>query len=158
MYKTIRIRITSDQYDFLKQHRKSTGVPANLFVRIAIDERIEKLQKKGFIKPQTMPISKENKKRYPADWAQISKRIREQRAQNKCEFCGAENHQPHPQTGSLVVLTVAHMNHTPEDCREENLKALCQLCHNKYDAPNRAKNRKINRNKISLQNQLTFEF
>ncbi len=32
-----------------------------------------------------------------------------------------------------IVLTVAHLNHTPEDCRPENLKALCQRCHNRYD-------------------------
>jgi hypothetical protein len=28
-----------------------------------------------------------------------------------------------------IVLTVAHLNHTPEDCRDENLLALCQRCH-----------------------------
>lgn len=32
-----------------------------------------------------------------------------------------------------IVLTVAHLNHTPEDCREENLQALCQRCHLAYD-------------------------
>jgi 5-methylcytosine-specific restriction endonuclease McrA len=36
-----------------------------------------------------------------------------------------------------IVLTVAHLNHTPEDCRDENLKALCQRCHNRYDAAER---------------------
>lgn len=41
-----------------------------------------------------------------------------------------------------VVLTVAHLNHVPEDCRPENLKHWCQRCHNTYDAPMRAKNRK----------------
>lgn len=33
-----------------------------------------------------------------------------------------------------IVLTVAHLNHQPEDCRDENLKAWCQRCHNRYDA------------------------
>jgi hypothetical protein len=33
-----------------------------------------------------------------------------------------------------IVLTVAHLNHKPEDCRPENLKALCQRCHNRLDA------------------------
>lgn len=32
-----------------------------------------------------------------------------------------------------VVITVAHLNHTPEDCRDENLAALCQRCHLNYD-------------------------
>lgn len=92
-----------------------------------------------------MPIRPENKDRYPKDWKEISRKIKE-RAGDKCEFCGAKNHEPHPVTKSKVVLTVAHLNHTPEDCREENLKALCQKCHNTYDIKNRVlgiKNRKI---------------
>lgn len=45
----------------------------------------------------------------------------------------------HPEKLRIVriVLTVAHLNHDPTDCREENLKALCQLCHNRHDAPMR---------------------
>lgn len=31
------------------------------------------------------------------------------------------------------VLTVAHLNHRPEDVRRENLKALCSVCHLEYD-------------------------
>lgn len=38
-----------------------------------------------------------------------------------------------------IVLTVAHLNHTPEDCRPENLRAWCQRCHNRYDAAERRK-------------------
>jgi hypothetical protein len=41
-----------------------------------------------------------------------------------------------------VVLTCAHLNHTPEDCRQENLAALCQRCHLAYDAENRAARRR----------------
>jgi hypothetical protein len=33
-----------------------------------------------------------------------------------------------------VVLTVAHLDHTPEHCDDDNLKAWCQRCHNRYDA------------------------
>src|SRR5689334_12755423 len=32
-----------------------------------------------------------------------------------------------------VVLTVAHLNHTPGDDREDNLRALCQWCHLHHD-------------------------
>jgi hypothetical protein len=32
-----------------------------------------------------------------------------------------------------VVLTVAHLNHTPGDDRDENLKLLCCWCHLNYD-------------------------
>jgi len=31
------------------------------------------------------------------------------------------------------VLTVAHLNHRPEDCRPENLRALCAPCHCRMD-------------------------
>jgi hypothetical protein len=31
------------------------------------------------------------------------------------------------------TLTVAHLNHKPEDCSPENLKALCFPCHARYD-------------------------
>lgn len=41
-----------------------------------------------------------------------------------------------------IVLTVAHLNHTPEDCRDENLRALCQRCHLRYDAAEKARGRK----------------
>lgn len=80
-----------------------------------------------------MPISKENWKRYPREWKEISIRIRFIRAANHCEKCSAENYKPHPITGSLVVLSVAHLNHMPEDNREENLMALCQRCHLNHD-------------------------
>lgn len=32
-----------------------------------------------------------------------------------------------------IILTVAHLNHTPGDDREDNLAALCQYCHLRYD-------------------------
>ena len=38
-----------------------------------------------------------------------------------------------------VILTVAHLDHQPENCDLANLKCLCQRCHNAYDAPMRAK-------------------
>ncbi len=36
-----------------------------------------------------------------------------------------------------VVLTVAHLDHQPQNCDPANLRALCQRCHNVYDAPMR---------------------
>lgn len=85
-----------------------------------------------------MPIRPENRARYPKDWKAISLSIRE-RAAWRCETegCGAENGKPHPITGSKVVLTVAHLDHTPENCDPDNLRAWCQRCHNRYDAPMR---------------------
>lgn len=34
---------------------------------------------------------------------------------------------------TVIVLTVAHLNHEPADCRPENLAALCQRHHLAYD-------------------------
>lgn len=85
-----------------------------------------------------MPISPENKARYPKEWAQISMRIRE-RSGWQCEQtvngvrCEARQNEPHPVTGSRVILTVAHLDHTPENCADDNLKAMCQRCHLRYD-------------------------
>jgi hypothetical protein len=62
-----------------------------------------------------------------------------ERAGQRCEGCGAANHEPHPVTGSRVVLTVAHLDHQPENCDPANLRAWCQRCHNAYDAPVRRK-------------------
>lgn len=81
-----------------------------------------------------MPIRPENKARYPKNWKQISEDIRFNRAKNKCEKCGAENYKPHPITGSKVILTVAHLDHTPENVDYDNLMAMCQRCHLRYDA------------------------
>lgn len=87
-----------------------------------------------------MPFQKE---RYPNDWKEISLRIRE-REEWHCKWCGAANGKPHPTTGSIVVLTVAHLGtphadgtpgdkHDKMDVRDENLAALCQRCHLNYD-------------------------
>ena len=100
-----------------------------------------------------MPIRPENKHRYPKDWKQIRDRILN-RAKGKCERCGAMNYLPHPETGSKVVLTIAHINHTPEDCCDENLLALCQLCHNRHDAKTRQAGMKERKENESGQGRL----
>lgn len=97
------------------------------------------------MKVAAMPIRESERKRYPSDWKQISKRIRE-RAGNVCEGspkypdCKAINGEAHPVTGSKVVLTVAHLDHQPENCDDDNLKAWCQRCHLTYDADHHKRN------------------
>lgn len=100
-----------------------------------------------------MPIRPENRNRYPADWPEISRRIREDRAGGRCECkgeCGRGTHKgrcPNMNGGlaygsdSFVVLTVAHLDHTPEHCLDENLRAMCQGCHLHYDREHHAKTR-----------------
>jgi hypothetical protein len=97
-----------------------------------------------------MPIRPENKARYPADWPAISQRIRFERAAGRCECegeCGRGTHagrcpnrhgEPAYGTGSKVVLTTAHRDHTPENCDDANLFAACQGCHLHYDRDHHA--------------------
>lgn len=49
-----------------------------------------------------------------------------------------------------IVLTIAHLDHDTSHNDYSNLKALCQLHHNRYDAQFRAKNRKKNIKQTSL--------
>jgi hypothetical protein len=90
---------------------------------------------------ERMPI---DYSRYSPDWHAFSREIRFVRAGNKCERCGARNHEPHPETGSYVVLTVAHLDAIGDvcDCEAktgakcavpEHVLALCQRCHLTYD-------------------------
>lgn len=112
-----------------------------------------------------MPIRPENKNRYPENWKEIRYEILE-RAKHCCEFCGVKNHADGVRDSSgvfhewgsaifsnlvetkkriTIVLTIAHLDHTPENNKSDNLKALCQKCHNAYDMPHRIKNRKLNK-------------
>ena len=101
-----------------------------------------------------MPIRPELKSLYPSNWREISFRIRFERAQGRCEWCGAEHGKPHPDTGSKVILTTAHLDHRPNNNADDNLAALCQRCHNTYDAPKRASNRKHNAHRDAGQLRL----
>ena len=50
-----------------------------------------------------------------------------------------------------IVLTVAHLDHQPENCDDDNLKAMCQRCHNLYDmAMRRAGIRERERQRAAL--------
>lgn len=96
-----------------------------------------------------MPIKPENLHRYPPDWPDLALALKVAagwrcECDGRCDWakccvgpgrprCDAEHGAPHPMTGSKVVLTVAHLNHLPEDCRRENLMVLCQGCHLSYD-------------------------
>jgi hypothetical protein len=106
-----------------------------------------------------MPIRPENRARYPKHWKEIVAQIRE-RSGNRCEGspafpdCRALNGEPHPVTGSRVVLTTGHLDHVPENCDLSNLKHWCQRCHLVYDKDHHAKTayatRKARANTIDL--------
>lgn len=90
-----------------------------------------------------MPARAEYAARYPADWPAISARIRE-RAAGRCECrghcglhtgrrCEERNGEPAKWARGTVVLTVAHLHHQPERCADDELLAMCQRCHLRYD-------------------------
>ncbi len=89
---------------------------------------------------------------YPPYWKQFSQYIRFDRAKNRCEKCGIENKTVNPR-GSLVVLTVAHLDDVEGvcDCKErtsrkcarpDHVLALCQACHLAMDLPKHIENRR----------------
>jgi hypothetical protein len=100
-----------------------------------------------------MPIKTENRHRYPPNWPEISIGIRHGRAGGRCEQCGIpngvwRNHRTCRWTHDVglaeawrldgdkiarIVLTVAHLDHTPEHNDPANLRALCQRCHLAHD-------------------------
>lgn len=53
--------------------------------------------------------------------------------------------------GVDIVLTIAHLDHVPENCGEPgnrpNLQALCQRCHLRYDAAHHAETARATRKK-----------
>ena len=121
-----------------------------------------------------MPIKPENRARYPKNWKDVRARILD-RAGNKCEGSPAfpdcrigngwfRNNTTGeivpPDSGVIeawefadgdsvtrIVLTIAHLDHTPENCADDNLKAMCQRCHLTYDAKLHAQNANETRRK-----------
>jgi len=92
-----------------------------------------------------------DRSKYPDNWEEIREDILlraggdldDPRIGARCEWCNVENYSLHPETGSKVVLTTAHIDDPdPMNCDPDNLAALCQKCHNSHDAPMRAANKK----------------
>ena len=99
--------------------------------------------------------------RYPKNWKEISAKIRERSKtidapDGRCECMGEcglhpwgrcverQGQKAHFARGK-IVLTVMHMNHVEADCRDENLRAACQRCHLRYDAPHHAETARATR-------------
>ena len=111
-----------------------------------------------------MPISKERMKLYPGgsihsyEWKEIRNSILI-RAEGQCESCGVDDRilvtwedgkwwtvtSTEDCKAVFIVLTIAHLNHDPTDNRSDNLKALCQRCHNGFDREQRQANAKLTR-------------
>ena len=105
--------------------------------------------------------------KYPPDWSEIRQRILE-RAENKCECCGLKNKSKvvsylkngvrvwediswqewknlNTPKQVTVVLTIAHLDHdeTNHNVNDDRLKAMCQLCHLRYDSEEKKRRRNL---------------
>ncbi|MBV7326832.1 hypothetical protein KFU94_00945 [Chloroflexi bacterium TSY] len=101
-----------------------------------------------------MPIKREL---YPEEWERISFYIRFVRAKGRCEGteyhpdCRAVHGRKHPETGAVVVLTTAHLDHNPSNNAPENLRSLCQRCHNHFDGMSRQQKKREGRLRVAEQ-------
>lgn len=66
------------------------------------------------------------------EWKMLSRVVKEEQGY-RCLWCGAFDGLPNPATGSIVVLTTAHLDHDENNNARENLAALCQRCHLGHD-------------------------
>ena len=113
-----------------------------------------------------MPI---DYKKYPENWLiEIRPRIL-LRANNRCECCGLRNYdhvfsfkidgktvwrdvvrkdgydEKHGIKTVKVVLTIAHLDHDEANMEvtDDRLKAMCQLCHLRYDAEEKKRRKSL---------------
>lgn len=116
--------------------------------------------------------------RYPPDWQAIADRIKFGRAGGRCECtgeCGDEHnlgadgrcYRRHGEEylakrGNLtviavVILTTAHLSPPVANCDDDNLKAMCQACHLKFDWELHARTRQRNKDRAAGQLYLNPE-
>lgn len=108
-----------------------------------------------------------DRKKYPANWEEFSRRIRFIRANYQCECegeCGLHDgndlffpkakrcEEKHGELARFskgrIVLTVAHLNRSDGICKceprcaiDDHCKAMCQRCHLRYDIERHVANR-----------------
>lgn len=109
--------------------------------------------------------------KYPDNWKDEIRPDILKREGYKCKFCGVRHKATGYRDGNSefvdcdkflinwanangkkiirIILTIAHLDHDVINNDYSNLAALCQQCHNRYDAANRAKSRLYNRRKKS---------
>lgn len=111
-----------------------------------------------------MPTHPDLKHLYPSNWDEISAGVKAEQG-HKCAECGVPDRiyifrltheatswqdvekmrsNDYPKGAPVfVVLTTAHLDQNPANNERSNLKALCQMCHNRLDAPHRAHRRRL---------------
>lgn len=108
---------------------------------------------------------------YPDNWEAIASQVKEESGW-RCEACGRPCPRPGEKKADFMerirtrrlsecpvvreflqkprrfMLTVAHLNHRPEDCDRSNLRALCAPCHCRYDLSQMALKKRLKRERL----------
>ena len=111
--------------------------------------------------------------RYPDNWETLTLQIKTE-ANWTCENCGRECKRTNEPWSEFItrvvpkvhcefsysllnemsskptrfVLTVAHLDHIPENCSRDNLKAWCSACHCRYDLKAMGRKKMLQRERL----------
>lgn len=87
---------------------------------------------------------------FDGKWVPLPRVLRDSGVDKPCTIASAQG----PLKIIKIVLTVAHLDHQPENCSDDNLRAWCQRHHLAYDAEHhavtRARTRHANANTQEL--------
>lgn len=86
-------------------------------------------------------------------WVPLPYALREAGVDKPCTIASQEG----PLKIIRVVLTIAHLDHTPENCDDSNLRAWCQRHHLGYDAGHHAQTRARSRHANANTQELPLE-
>ncbi|NUQ44381.1 MAG: hypothetical protein HUU32_23590 [Calditrichaceae bacterium] len=81
-----------------------------------------------------------------AGWGELDISAAREMVKHYNDWCPDGNH------WIIIILTIAHLDHNPANNDPANLAALCQQCHNRYDAKKRQRNRRAR----LFKDQLSF--
>lgn len=96
------------------------------------------------------------RREYHKKWSLISWLVKAKRAKWRCERCNAQHGEPHPITGSKVILSTAHLDQNTSNNCFSNLAALCRRCHFKHDKGMNQQKRKYGWNYLEFQYVIDF--
>ena len=114
-----------------------------------------------------------DRKFYPENWDEIATEIKES-VLWKCEECGKQCRRNGESWAEFFsdwdlrsdefseaidhkqrfTLTVAHLDHVPNNCDRSNLRALCAPCHLRYDVKEMAKKKRLKKEREGQINLL----
>ena len=78
--------------------------------------------------------------RYPSNWDEIARACKDA-AGWKCQDCGMQCRRPgEPFDTHKRTMSVMHLDHNPQNCASENLRAACSKCHLRYDLKHHMQN------------------